>query len=92
MTSNHVPLILAIRMTLRMTLVMTFKKWDFRGYPRRTHIEGDLDRDFKQDLRGDLLSSSGQVQVRFNSLELLSYVHTPSSQSSDLLIVNFSIK
>ena len=35
MTSNHVPLISAFkmtfRMTFRMTLRMTFKTWDFRG-------------------------------------------------------------
>ena len=43
MTSNHVPLILAIRMTLRMifrmtlrmTLRMIFKTWDFLGVFKR---------------------------------------------------------
>ena len=31
MTSNHVPLISAFKMTFRMTFRMTFKTWDFRG-------------------------------------------------------------
>ena len=37
MTSNHVPLISAFKMTFRMThrktLKMTYKKWDFKGFP-----------------------------------------------------------
>ena len=31
MTSNHIPIILALKMTFRMTLRMTFKTKDFRG-------------------------------------------------------------
>ena len=64
MTSNHVSLISAFkmtfritfwmtfRMTFRMTLKKTFKTWDFRGVFNED-FEGDLEGDSKGDFRGD---------------------------------------
>ena len=70
MTSNHVQLISAIKMTFRMTFRMTFSMTF--GMTFRRDLEGDLEGDskgefrvdFKQDMEGDLLSNSGQVRSR----------------------------
>ena len=65
MTSTHVPLISALKMTFR----MTFKTWVYGGIFKKdfeVELEGvlkwDSKGDFKQDIEGDLLSSPGQVQ------------------------------
>ena len=47
MTSNHVPLILAIRMTFRTILQMTFKTWDFPGV-----FKEDFEWDFEGYFKG----------------------------------------
>ena len=75
-----------------MTFRMTFIIWDFR------ELEGDskgaFRGDFKQDFNGDLLSISGQVQVRsgpglvklkFNFLELDSDIGPTTCYFSKLI-------
>ena len=68
MTSNHVPLILAFKMTFE------YFEGDLEGNLEgdlegdlEVDLEGDLRGDFKQDLEGNLLSSSGQLSYRSGS-------------------------
>ena len=100
MTSNHVPLILAFkmtfRMTFRMTLRMTFKTWDFRGVFKEDFegdfegdLEGDLERDYKGDFRGDF-----KQKLEGDLLSTSSQVRCSSGSvySPNLILLSLTLK
>ena len=63
MTLNHIPLILAFKMTFRMTPRMTFTTSEFRVFSNE-EFEGD----FEGYSKGSSRRSS--LQLKFNSVEL----------------------